>query len=182
MASHAHPKRGQLCTASVATIAQESGMGERGAQKIIRRLEVMNPPVVFARTSKSGGNHSQTVGYEFNTVTGEPLFPRKETDGRTTVPARVNTDASTGEPPFTQKVLERKEKVEAVAAPAISVSEDQMEKELLAAWNYYLDASDRQETLIPSKKRMGLDILRKLHEIGRRNPVLDLSCAIDMAR
>jgi len=75
-----------------------------------------------------------------------------------------------------------KEKVEAVAAPAISVSEDQMEKELLAAWNYYLDASDRQETLIPSKKRMGLDILRKLHEIGRRNPVLDLSSAIDMAR
>ena len=181
MASHAHPKRGQLCTAAVATIARESGMGERGARKIIRRLETKNPPVVFARTDKKGGSHSQTIGYEFNTVTGEPLFPPQNSDGGTTGPARGNTDASTGEPPFPQKVLERKEKVEAVA-PAALFSQDQMEKEILATWNYYLDASDRQETLIPSKKRMGFDVLRKLHEIGRRNPVVDLSCVIDMAR
>ena len=152
MASHAHPKRGQLCTAAVATIAKESGMGERGARKIIRRLETKNPAVVFARTDKKGGDHSQTIGYEFNTVTGEPLFPPQDPDGRTALPARGNTDASTGEPPFPQKVLERKEKVGAVA-PAALVSPEQMEKEVLAAWNYYIDASGRQETLTPSKKK-----------------------------
>ena len=75
-----------------------------------------------------------------------------------------------------------KEKVEAVAAPAISVSEDQMEKELLAAWNYYLDASDRQETLNPLKKKMGLAVVSRIRKQGFHLPVLEMSKAIDMAR
>jgi len=62
MASHAYPKRGQLCTASVATIAEESGMGERGTQKIIRRLEARNPPVVFARIAQAIGQFGVIPG------------------------------------------------------------------------------------------------------------------------
>jgi len=99
------------------------------------------------------------------------------------VQAGGNTDALRGEPPFPQKVLKVKEKVEAVATTAL-VPEEQMEREILAVWNYYLNASDREETLIPSKKKMGLAILRELHAKGggcARYPVYLMACAIDAA-
>jgi hypothetical protein len=112
MASHADPKRGNLCTAAVCLIAKESGMGERGARKIIRRLETKTPPVLVARTSKIGGPRGATTGYEVNLGTGEPPFSPQESDGGTEVQARGNIDALTGEPPFPQKVLKVKDKEE----------------------------------------------------------------------
>ena len=57
-----------------------------------------------------------------------------------------------------------------------------MEKEVLGAWNYYLEASGSEEILSPSKKKMGLAVIRKMHERGISHPVEYVRCAIDMAK
>ena len=53
---------------------------------------------------------------------------------------------------------------EASKETATTVSKNQMEGELLAAWNSYLEAFDKEEILSPSRKRTGLETLRKLRE------------------
>ena len=61
-----------------------------------------------------------------------------------------------------------------------------MEEELLVVWNYYTAAFDKQEVISPSRKKMGLAILRRLHEklSARGNEwqcVSAMVAAIDMA-
>ena len=61
-----------------------------------------------------------------------------------------------------------------------SDSQEQMEKEVLIAWNYYLDAFNKEEILSPSLKRIGLAILSKLNPAANR--VEAMAGAIDVAR
>jgi hypothetical protein len=67
------------------------------------------------------------------------------------------------------------------SAAAVSISPME-NKELQAVWKYYLDASGGQEYPNPSKGKMGLAIIRKLHEKGYPHPVLTMTAAIDMAK
>jgi hypothetical protein len=67
-----------------------------------------------------------------------------------------------------------------------TVSKNQMEGELLAAWNSYREAFDDEETLSPPRKRLGLETLRKLRErfpkITSEECVDGMTGAIDRVR
>lgn len=142
MASHANPAKGQMCTASVPTIAAESHMTERGVRKIIRRLEAKPVPVIFARSTKAGGRHKATA-YEFNDATGnpEPPFPLSG-DGN---PERLDPETRNGwtgnpEPGFPQEVLERKERENRALA-------------LEEVWTYYLAETGKTVSSFTSKRQ-----------------------------
>ncbi len=67
------------------------------------------------------------------------------------------------------------------SSSAAADSQIQMEKELKAVWNYYLDAFDKEETLSPSLKRIGLAILSKLNPDPDASRVAGMAAVIDMA-
>jgi hypothetical protein len=155
-------------------------MEERSARRIIRRLEGKSPPVIIARTSKAGGRQQQTVGYEFNTSTEDSGVPREEEDGGLYTQGRGTAHAGTEDPPVPQKIDRKKKKKEEAVASTAVVPKERMDKDLQVVWNYYLEATGREEVLSPAKKKMGLAIIRELYE-NRCRSVINMAAAIDMA-
>ena len=75
---------------------------------------------------------------------------------------------------------------ETVVAAATTVSENQMEAELNAAWEHYLNVFEKEEIISPSAKRIGIATLAGLREkypsITSEQCVGAMTAAIDAAR
>jgi len=180
LAYHA-PKHGSAHP-SMVTIALEAGLGNRqAAQKVVRRLEAKG--IISPTTSKRGGRKNPTR-YQFNPVNSIPpdalcdkenSIPGDSDSGETASPETVNSIPTDARDSSTDK--------EAVDSSAAAVSESQMEGELLAAWNYYLEAFDKQEILSPSAKQKGTAVLSELHRLGHSSAacVATMQCVIDVA-
>ena len=182
MASHANPGTGKMCSASVATIARESGMCERSAQRIIRRLETKPVPVLFARGARSGGRHKATA-YEFNIENPDPnvtLSSTKNPDPDVTLSGekgdnqsieRVTTRAEKGDTGVTRKVLKVKEKEKASALEEV--------------WSYYLAETEKPAILNSfTIKRRKIGAARLAESIARVNGDVAkaarlMKCAVD---
>ena len=88
MATHADPERGRMCTASVATIGLECGLGRRAVQRTIRQLEIRR--VILPMGHKRGGRHCETTPYQFN-ISRPPSSTTERVSLQTT--SRVSGDA-----------------------------------------------------------------------------------------
>src|ERR1039457_2404145 len=178
LACHA-PKHGTAYP-SMATIARESGLGNRtAAQKVVRRLEVKG--IISPTTSKKGGRKNSTH-YQFNLGNSIPMDALS--DAGNSIPGDLSsTETASRETLNSIPGDARSKEVDKEAVSTATADfEKQMEKEISAVWTYYLEAFDKDEVLSPSARRMGLAILSDLHKHNRPNPVSEMSCAVDMAR
>ena len=197
LACHA-PKHGTAYP-SMHTIALEAGLGSRrAAQMVMRRLESKG---VISPTSSKGGGRKNPTHYRFNIENSMPVDALSETGnsespfalcgnensayGCTKTDETANTDARNSESPFARDSSRDKEAVDS-SESATTVSQEQMEREVQGAWNYYLEKFDKQEIISPSAKKVGVTVLTKLR---RRHPGITseqcmdaMTGAIDRAR
>ena len=170
---------------SMETIALESGMGSRRAAiRVVRRLEAKG--VISATASKKGGRNNPTH-YRFNLVNSDPgvtLSGAGNSDpGRPNSGERVTLDARNSD-----RGVTRKEVKEVVASKetAAAISRNQMEAELTAAWDHYLDVFNKEEIISPSARRVGMAVLAGLREkyptISSEDCVGAMTAAIDRER
>lgn len=181
LACHA-PKHGTAYP-SMETIALEAGLGSRrAAQKVVRRLELTG--IISPTTPKKGGRKNPTH-YQFNLGNSEPpdaLSRHGNSEpGGPNLGETANQEVRNSEPGFARDSSSDKEAVDSSQTTAAAISENQMERELLTAWNYYLEAFDREEIISPSKKRMGMAVLSELYKKPVSNPAAEMTHAIDMA-
>jgi hypothetical protein len=64
---------------------------------------------------------------------------------------------------------------------AATVPQNQMEEELRRAWDYYLNAFDKDGLPNPSEKKMAMAIISRLHDTPVSDPAQEMAFAIDMA-
>jgi hypothetical protein len=181
--AHHAPKHGSAYP-SMETIALEAGLGNRtAAQKVVRRLEAKG--IISPTTSKKGGRKNPTH-YQFNC--GNSIPTDALSDRENSIPGEpisgetASLETGNSIPRDARDSSTDKEAVDS-SATAPAVSQNQMEGELQAAWNYYLEAFDKQEILSPSAKKVGLAVLSELHRLGHSGAtcVTTMQCAVDVA-
>lgn len=164
---------------SVSTIARDTGLGTTTVRNCLRSLEAKH--VISPRGNTKGGRKSPTT-YCIHPE-NHPDKPNTKVlgleDGNPTdlepIPNGFggNTQHPGVDDGFDGKSSGNK-------TPTAAVSQEQMEREFLKVWNYYLEAFDKQEILSPSAKKKGLAILTELHKHGAAAE--NMAFAIDMAR